>query len=218
MLLEVKGILDQTQVLTDGYLKILLLNTMYKTNFAQNITLRSTVEPIKQFRIELTANKTSSNNYSEYFRWDNDMNFFNSYTPTETGSFSISFISWKTAFKSDNKDGESEIFNNFREYRDDIARELASNNPNFNGQLVDPNTGFPTEYVTSTNDTIKTLVGGYGATSTGCFNTCLIAAYSGGDPSNSKLTAFPAFPLPNWRITYDGLLRIPYIKKKIQAV
>ena len=192
------------------------LNTMYKTNFAQNITLRSTVEPVKQFRIELTANKTSSNNYSEYFRWDNDMNFFNSYTPIETGSFSISFISWKTAFKSDNKDGESEIFNNFREYRDDIARELASNNPNFNGQLVDPSTGFPTEYVTSTNDTLKTLVGGYGATSQDVLIPAFIAAYSGSDPSNSKLTAFPTFPLPNWRITYDGLLRIPYIKKRFK--
>ena len=192
------------------------LNTMYKTNFTQNITLRSTVEPIKQFRIELTANKTSSNNYSEYFRWDNDMNFFNSYTPTETGSFSISFISWKTAFKSDNKDGESEIFNNFREYRDDIARELALNNPNFNGQLVDPTTGFPTEYLTSTNDTLKTLVGGYGATSQDVLIPAFIAAYSGSDPSNSKLTAFPAVPLPNWRITYDGLLRIPYIKKRFK--
>ncbi len=28
---------------------------------------RSTVEPIKQFRIELTANKTTSDNYTEYY-------------------------------------------------------------------------------------------------------------------------------------------------------
>ena len=192
------------------------LNTMYKTNYTKNITLRSTIEPIKQFRIELTANKTSSNNYSEYFRWDNDINFFNSFTPTETGSFSISFISWKTAFKVDNDDGQSEIFNNFRKYRDDIARQLAKNNTNFNGQLIDPITGFPTEYVTYSGDTIKNLVGGYGATSQDVLIPAFLAAYSGVNPSKSKLTAFPSIPLPNWRITYDGLLKIPYIKKRFK--
>ena len=40
-----------------------------------------------------------------------------------------------------------------------------------------------------------------------------LAAYRGRDPSNSKLTAFPAIPLPNWTITYDGFIKIPYIKK-----
>ncbi len=192
------------------------LNTMYKTNYTKNITLRSTVEPIKQFRIEVTANKTSSNNYSEYFRWDEDINFFNSFTPTETGSFSISFISLKTAFKVDNEDGESEIFNNFREYRDNIARQLATNNPNFSGQLIDPITGFPTEYITEPGDSVKTLIGGYGATSQDVLIPAFLAAYSGGKPSNSKLTAFPSIPLPNWRITYDGLLKIPYIKKRFK--
>ena len=43
-----------------------------------------------------------------------------------------------------------------------------------------------------------------------------LAAYSGSDPKNSKLTAFPAIPLPNWRITYDGLLRIPYLKNRFK--
>ena len=36
------------------------LNTMYKTNQSQNLTFRSTVEPIKQFKIDITANKTNS--------------------------------------------------------------------------------------------------------------------------------------------------------------
>ena len=66
---------------------------MYKTNTSTNLTLRSTVEPIKQFRIELTANKTTSDNHTEYYRWDDDIDNFNSFSPTESGSFSISFIS-----------------------------------------------------------------------------------------------------------------------------
>jgi cell surface protein SprA len=187
------------------------LNTMYKTNTSTNLTLRSTVEPIKQFRIELTANKTTSNNHAEYYRWDDDINNFNSFSPTESGSFSISFISLATAFKSDNDDNESAVFNNFRNYRNDIAKQLAANNPNFNGD-IDPVTGYPVEY--DNNDTI--LTGGYGATSQEVMIPAFLAAYGGRDPKNSKLTAFPAIPLPNWRITYDGFIKIPYIKKKFK--
>ena len=44
-----------------------------------------------------------------------------------------------------------------------------------------------------------------------------LAAYSGRNPNNSKLTAFPAIPLPNWRITYDGLIQIPAIKKRFKT-
>ena len=186
------------------------LNTMYKTNSSENLTLRSTVEPIKQFRIELTANKTTSTNHTEYFRWDDAIDNFNSFSPTESGSFSISFISFWTAFRSDNDDNESRSFKNFRNYRLQIAQQLAANNPNFNG-VIDPKS-YPTEY--ENNDTI--LTGGYGPTSQEVMIPAFLAAYSGRDPSNSKLTAFPAIPLPNWRITYDGLIKIPYIKKRFK--
>ena len=187
------------------------LNTLYKRNSSQNLTLRSTVEPIKQFRIELTANKTTSNDHTEYFRWDDDMDNFNSFSPNESGSYSISFISSWTAFRKDNDDYESKTFNNFRSYRTIIANQLAEQNPNFNG-YIDPVTGYPVEY--DNNDT--TLKGGYGATSQEVMIPAFLAAYRGKDPSNSKLTEFPAIPLPNWRITYDGLIKIPFIKKRFK--
>ena len=127
------------------------LNTMYKTNLSQNLTLRSTLQPIKQFRIELTANKTTSQSNSEYYRWVDDLNSYNSFSPTESGSFSISFISWRTAFNRDNDNNESEVFNRFRDYRLIIAEKLAQNNPNFKDNTVDesiswhPITDYPIE-------------------------------------------------------------------------
>ena len=186
------------------------LNTMYKTNKSENLTLRSTVEPIKQFRIELTANRTTSNSHSEYYRWDDETNNFNSFSPMESGSFSISFISFRTAFRGDNDNNQSEIFNEFRKNRLIIANQLAQNNPNFNG-VIDPDT-YPVEY--QNNDTI--LTGGYGPTSQEVMIPAFLAAYAGRDPYNSKLTSFPAIPLPNWRITYDGFINIPYIKKRFK--
>ena len=59
------------------------LNSQYKQNSSANLTFRSTIEPIKQFRIELNASKNTSSNNQEYFRWDNINNGFNSFSPTE---------------------------------------------------------------------------------------------------------------------------------------
>ena len=38
-----------------------------------------------------------------------------------------------------------------------------------------------------------------------------LAAYTGKDPKKVGLTAFPSLKsmLPNWRVTYDGLIKIP---------
>ena len=191
------------------------LNTMYKTNSSENLTLRSTIEPIKQLKIELSANKTTSINNSEFFRWDDDIDNFNSFNPTESGSFSISFISLSTAFKRDNDDNKSKVFNAFRNNRLVIANKLAQNNPNFNGG-IDPLTGYPTEYITFSGDSFPTLVGGYGEASQEVVIPAFLAAYSGKDPQNSKLDVFPSIPLPNWRITYDGFIRIPYIRKRFK--
>jgi cell surface protein SprA len=132
----------------------------------------------------------------------------------QTGGYSISFISWSTAFKSDNDDYESSTFSKFRGYRADIARQLAANNPNFNGG-IDPLTGYPIEQTITSLDT--TITGGYGATSQEVMIPAFLAAYGGRDPSSSKLTAFPSIPLPNWGITYDGLIRIPAIKKRFKS-
>ena len=104
------------------------LNTQFKQNSSTNLTLRSTVEPIKQFRIELNASKNTSSNNQEYFRWDNIQNGFNSFSPTETGSYSISFISFPTAFVGNNDDYSSATFAKFRGYRATIANRLASQN------------------------------------------------------------------------------------------
>ena len=107
-------------------------------------------------------------------------------------------------------------FNNFRNNRLIIAKQLAQNNPNFNGGL-DPITGFPTEYVTYLGDTFQTLIGGYGGTSQEVMIPAFLAAYAGSNPSNSRLTAFPSIPLPNWRINYNGLMQVKFIKKRFKT-
>ena len=190
------------------------LNTLYTRNKSSNLTLRSTVEPFKQFRIELTATKTSSNNSQEYYKWNSLDNSFTSYSPTESGTYSISFLSISTSFINDDDDYASSIFAKFRGYRTTIANRLAAQNPNFNGG-IDPLTGYPIEYSILGNDTIVT--GGYGGTSQEVLIPAFLAAYSGINPNKIKLTSMPVFPLPNWRINYDGLIRLGFIKRHFKT-
>ena len=189
------------------------LNTLYKTNRSSNLTLRSTIEPFKRFRIELTANKTKSLNSQEYWRADSHGSF-QSFSPIETGGFSVSIISWSTAFLKDDEQYSSKTFAKFRNYRNDIARRLAAENPDFIGG-IDPLTGFPIEYAINGTDTIYT--GGYGPTSQDVMIPAFIAAYTGRDAIGVSLKKFPKIPLPNWRITYDGLTKIKFIKRYFET-
>ena len=64
-------------------------------------------------------------NQQEYYRWSSEDNMFNSVSlKPKQGQYSISFISWRTAFSSDNDNSESIIFQRFRNYRNEIARRI----------------------------------------------------------------------------------------------
>ena len=179
------------------------LNNAYITNHTQNISARSNFEPLPNLRIEFTAMRNYSRSYSEYFKFDTITNRFDSFSPMETGSFSISFLSIATVFESvDRRFYTSENFENFKDYRFDIAMRLAEENPNWSGAINDT-TGFPS---------------GYGPTSQSVMISSFMAAYAGWDPSSSTLNPFLNIPMPNWRLTYDGLSRIPALQRYFKSV
>ena len=114
--------------------------------------------------------------------------------PVETGNFSMSFISFNTAFaKDDELTRSSSIFDQFLAERAAISQRLADNNAN--------SVGFVNGYNS-----------GYGATSQDVLVPAFIAGYSGKSGNDVSLQSFQKFiPLPNWRVTYDGLSKMPFI-------
>lgn len=174
------------------------LNTPFTRTKTENITGRANIEPAPGFKIELTANKNRTKNYSEFFRWGYDSTFatdtFLHQSPTESGNFSMSFITWKTAFEKLKDNYESEAFNTFLKNRAVISQQLAEQNGNSTGQAG----GY---------------FQGYGATSQATLMYSFLSAYSGKNPENYPLKNFPDLPLPNWRVTYDGLTKIKPLKK-----
>ena len=45
-----------------------------------------------------------------------------------------------------------------------------------------------------------------------------MAAYSGKSASSQKRSKFPDIPMPNWKIKYNGLTDIPWVKKRFKTV
>ncbi|HNQ12814.1 MAG TPA: cell surface protein SprA [Bacteroidia bacterium] len=175
-----------------------LFNGQYQNSLLENLTARLTIEPVQGFRIELNATRNFANNISENF----DVSDEGLYTPSgriESGNFSVSYITWATAFKKD-KDYVSDVFKQFDEYRIIISERLAQANAN--------SVGFDT----------SGFYDGYGPSSQEVLTYAFLAAYSGADPKKVKTDPFPSIPLPNWRITFDGFMKIPWFRNKFQSM
>ena len=167
----------------------------YIQNYQEAITARALIEPIEDFRIEINASKNYSRNLTAYFRYDPDSNngmYRDFGKPVEMGSYSISYSVIRTAFSKEDNNGVSEVFKQFEANRLDIAKRLA----------LQRGVGIPT-------DTFPT---GYGPYQQDVLIPAFLAAYRGVSTSSIGLTPFQNLPIPNWKVTYNGLSKIPAIK------
>ncbi len=176
-----------------------LLNQAYATKYTTNLSARLSLEPFPGLKIELNADRTYAKNHQEFFRADTN-GVFTSYSPKDAGSFSMSYITWGTAFGTDYDTATSPTFEKMKAYRYDVAARLAAENPNSVGTVYDSVTQqyYPT---------------GYGPVSQDVLIPAFLAAYGNRSPNSIYLGYFPQIPLPNWRVTYDGLTKIPFMAK-----
>jgi len=184
-----------------------MLNMAHASRFNENLNLRLTLEPIKTFRIEVSATRTYSLTKMDYYRWDPSSEEFRSFSPTENGNFSISIITWNTAFIADAEDFSNANFENFKALRPQVAQFIAQQNPSWDGTFtpdeLDNNTLYPT---------------GYNSTSQDVLISAFLSTYTGSDMGKYVSNTFPQIPLPNWRINYNGLSKVEFFKKYFNSV
>ncbi len=124
------------QAIQNGWItKDTTQNNPFTRNKTVNLNARSSIEPFNGLRIELTGTKNRSINKSEYFR-ANSNGDFESFTPTETGNYSISYLLYKTSFAKDNNDFSSEVFKDFAANRAIISQRLGIDGYGLNSQEV----------------------------------------------------------------------------------
>lgn len=194
-----------------------LLNTPAAFTKKIDLSIRSIVEPFPGLKIDFNADRRFLENASSYYTADINGNFPDSTrNRVINGSFSISIISWGTAFEKITKDNDyvSRTFENFKKYAVIIserrALERQKSDPSYNPD-IDPETG---EIIDGS------FKSGYGKTSREVLIPAFYAAYTKSDPKKVDLAAFPsAFRMmPNWRLTFDGLSKFPFVQKVFRSV
>ena len=172
----------------------------YLMNYQENLNARALVEPITDFRIELSASKSYSKNLTAFFRYDEDSNTYRDFGPAmESGNYNISFIMINTAFSKEDDQGVSDVFKQFAANRITIAKRLAEER----GLPLGLNDSFPP---------------GLGKFNQDVLIPAFLAAYSGQSAETYALSPFHKFPLPNWRITYGGLSKIEFLKEYVSNI
>lgn len=178
-------------------------------NNARNLTIRANLEPILGLKIDLNANRVDTRTSDIYYMQDG--------APDQKGgSFTMTTIALGSAFASagDAMNGySSKTFEKFLSHRSVIAQRLESS---YAGSVY-PNAGF----LQGTSFPGQPYQpGGVSLNSMEVLVPAFLAAYTGRDPEKVGLTAFPSIRnlLPNWRVTYDGLVRIPFIAKYFKSM
>ena len=185
-----------------------ILSEPYVRRKTETMNYRVNTEPLPGIKIDFTGNRNYAENSQHYFRYNEANNRFDVFTPTNSGSFSMSYFMAGTAFtRSDSI--SSRLFDNMLESRKTIAERIARNNPQWIEQV--------NEY------TFDSIAGdyfpkGYNSGSMDVLLYSFIAAYTGKDPNSMSLNPFPRIPLPNWNLTYNGLTNIPSIGKVFKTV
>ena len=172
-----------------------LMNSSFQRRRNETFNYRVNVEPFKDFRIDVSGNRTKTENYTEYFRAYED-GHVDHYTPMTTGNFSMTFVGLASFFRNGN-----DVFEDFLNVRHYLAEQIAANNPNSQG--IDPETGYPD---------------GYDGIAQEVLTNAFLSAYGGRKVEKMNVkNIFPKFPLPNWRLNYNGLTKVKGMNKVFQS-
>ena len=175
-------------------------------NNAKNLNIRATLEPIPGLKIDLTANRVDTRNTEIQFMYDGS-------PETYGGNFTMTTIALGSAFGGMGNAANnyaSSVFDKFLSYRQNIATRLEAA---YAGTRY-PSTGFMQGHVFS-GQPYNPNNGSVSLNSADVLIPAFLAAYTGKDPDKIGLTPFPSVKslLPNWSITYTGLMQLPFFKK-----
>lgn len=174
------------------------LNKQYVNSHNQSLQLRANLEPIKDMSVEITFNRTYSNNSSEFFRWNSADSEFQSQSRVNISTLTYSNVSLSSAFATIGKEFQSEVFTDMLNKRVEVSGILGANNHSNPTKLA---SGFYDGYSGSQQEVVM-----------GAFLT----SYSNRKVNENNIDAIKNTPLPNWSINYNGLKNFEFMKKHLK--
>lgn len=175
------------------------IGNLQKTN-SVTLNLRANYEPFNGLRVDITANHSKSRNSNSTMSYkvislQNEPKYFND--PTFSGTFSMTVIaigSFESLKKSNNF--SSSAFEHFK------------NSTVYFAQLLTKNLGNPKDST------------GYKENSQQVLIPAFLAIYGGYGNQGAPLDLFPSYKYmrPNWRVNYDGLSELAFVKEYFQSI
>lgn len=180
------------------------LNQQVMKNYTQNLEMGVTLEPFTDFRVEVNVNKQYTRNSTELFK-DTFFNldpmnvYFEHRAARDIGSYTISFLSVNTLFEKD----IAGLFSRYESFRPQISERLAREN------------GIPADSLHAIDNGYKK---GYGRIHQEVLIPAFLAAYTKQDPGKVNMNIFKTMPMPNWKLTYNGLSKVGKLKNFFSSV
>jgi cell surface protein SprA len=176
-----------------------------------DLDIKASVEPIPGFKIDLNAKRYMASNTIIQYQ-------FEGMPKTFTGSYNMTIMALATAFKptgTAQQNYNSELFNSLLSNRQIIANRL---NAKYTGTRY-PNSGF-LKGTSVANSDYNSKLGSYGLNSADVLIPAFLAAYTGRNVNTVDTNPFLSILsiLPNWRISYDGLSNLDWIRDKFKSV
>ncbi|MDR1524266.1 MAG: cell surface protein SprA [Tannerella sp.] len=182
-------------------------------NASKTLTGTATLEPLPGLKINLNANYIDSR--------DTEIQYMYAGMPeTKGGNFSMTTIGLGGLLSGSGDARKGYRTAAFQRLLDNREKIVSRINGRYEGSRY-PDAGFLAGTV------YPSLEGGYdprhgspGVNSSEVLIPSFIAAYTNKDPEKVGLTAFPSLSslLPNWNVTYDGLIRIPAVKRHFKSM
>ena len=182
--------------------------------FTSDLDLKVSLEPIPGFKIDLNAKRYEAKNTSTQY-------MFSTMPQTYSGSYSISLMALGTSFKSmgtAKNNYNSELFTKFLANRQIIANRL---NANLVGTYYPDNASFRNNINSGlAGQKYDRTRGEYTINSADVLIPAFLSAYTGRDANSVSTNPFLSLLsiLPNWRVSYDGLSNIPWVKDHFKSV
>jgi cell surface protein SprA len=175
-----------------------------------DLDIKASLEPIPGLKIDLNAKRYTADNTTIQY-------MFEGMPSTFSGSYNITQVAIATAFKpigGADVNYDSEVFRTFLANRNVIADRLRAK---YNGTNY-PKTGFLKDI--EDNKKFDRSLGDFNENSSDVLIPAFLAAYTGRDISKASTDLFPniAAVLPNWRMSYDGLSRLQWVKDNFRSI
>ena len=178
------------------------LNQQVIQDYQQSLDARISLEPFKDFRIDIEANRKYQENHTEFFKdtLRDNSTVIEHVAQRDIGSVNVSYYALNTLFDDD----IIGLFNQFENNRLIISQRLGEGL----GVHATDGTGYKE---------------GYGRYQQDVLIPAFLAAYTGKDPQTIDIYEDARkfknlLPRPNWRLTYNGLAKIKGLDEIFQNV